>query len=250
MRKRKVLALAVIAAVVAVPSAQAHNGDGSGGWKVVASGLDNPRGISIAKNGDLWIAEAGRGGTRAPRQQRQGARQLRPGRGRPDAVVLRPQRRVHAASTRLAEARRHRPAVDRRRGHGRQRHRRERHRRPTAKHVTGLVGGGGGSAERAVLAPRARRALGHDAQDRSVEWRRPAVRRLRGRTRRPTTPTRARSTPTRTASHERQGGFVVADAAGNDVLGVDYHKHISTLAVFPDVLVAAPPFLGLPPGRR
>ena len=33
------------------------------------------------------------------------------------------------------------------------------------------------------------------------------------------------------------------------MLGVDYHKQISTLAVFPDVQVAAPPFLGLPPGR-
>ena len=48
---------------------------------------------------------------------------------------------------------------------------------------------------------------------------------------------------------ERHGGFVVADAAGNDVLGVDFHKHISTLAVFPDVQVDAPPFLGLPRGE-
>ena len=61
MRRRNVLALAAIAAVVAVPSAQAHNGTGSG-WKVVASGLDNPRGIAVAKNGDIWVAEAGRGG--------------------------------------------------------------------------------------------------------------------------------------------------------------------------------------------
>jgi hypothetical protein len=39
---------------------------------------------------------------------------------------------------------------------------------------------------------------------------------------------------------ERHGGFVVADAAGNDVLGVDFKKHISTLAVFPDTLVPFP----------
>jgi hypothetical protein len=45
-----------------------------------------------------------------------------------------------------------------------------------------------------------------------------------------------------------RGGFVVADAAANAVLGVDFHKHITTKAVFPDVQVLAPPFLGLPPG--
>ena len=61
MRRTRLLAIAAIAAIVAVPSAQAHNGTGNG-WKVVASGLDNPRGIDVAKNGDIWVAEAGRGG--------------------------------------------------------------------------------------------------------------------------------------------------------------------------------------------
>jgi hypothetical protein len=57
MQKRKLLALALVAAAIAVPSAQAHNANGNGnGWKVVASGLDNPRGIALAKNGDIWIA--------------------------------------------------------------------------------------------------------------------------------------------------------------------------------------------------
>ena len=60
MQGRKLLALAAMAAVIAVPSAQAHS-PSAPGWKVVASGLDNPRGIAIAKNGDLWIAEAGQG---------------------------------------------------------------------------------------------------------------------------------------------------------------------------------------------
>ena len=46
---------------------------------------------------------------------------------------------------------------------------------------------------------------------------------------------------------EVHGGFVVADAAGNDVLGVNFKKQISTLAVFPDVMVAAPPFIQPPP---
>ena len=58
------------------------------------------------------------------------------------------------------------------------------------------------------------------------------------------------STPTRTAWRERHGGFVVADAAGNNVLGVYLQKAISTLAAFPDVMVDAPPFLGLPAGTK
>jgi hypothetical protein len=43
---------------------------------------------------------------------------------------------------------------------------------------------------------------------------------------------------------------VVADADGNDVLGVSHKKQISTLAVFPAVPVDAPAFLGLPAGSR
>ncbi|HJQ48150.1 MAG TPA: ScyD/ScyE family protein [Amycolatopsis sp.] len=46
------------------------------------------------------------------------------------------------------------------------------------------------------------------------------------------------------------GGQVVADAGGNDLLWVAANGKISTLAVFPDVLVDAPPFLGLPPGTK
>jgi hypothetical protein len=45
------------------------------------------------------------------------------------------------------------------------------------------------------------------------------------------------------------GGSAVADAAGNSVLWVSAKGDISTLAVFPNRSVDAPPFLGLPPGR-
>ncbi|MCA9870184.1 MAG: ScyD/ScyE family protein [Anaerolineae bacterium] len=41
---------------------------------------------------------------------------------------------------------------------------------------------------------------------------------------------------------------VVADAGGNDLLKVNNNGVVSTLTVFPDTLVPAPPFLGLPPG--
>ena len=50
------------------------------------------------------------------------------------------------------------------------------------------------------------------------------------------------------SSVERSGsGFVVTDAGGNDLLTTK-HGRVSTAAVFQDQLAEAPPFLGLPPG--
>ena len=46
------------------------------------------------------------------------------------------------------------------------------------------------------------------------------------------------------------GAQIVADAGGNDLLSVKANGRISTIAVFPDVLVDAPPALGLPPGTK
>jgi len=46
------------------------------------------------------------------------------------------------------------------------------------------------------------------------------------------------------------GSRVVADAGGNSLLRVSPNGQISVLAVLPDRLVDAPPFLGLPPGTK
>jgi hypothetical protein len=46
------------------------------------------------------------------------------------------------------------------------------------------------------------------------------------------------------------GGEVVADAGGNALLWVSWTRKVSTLATFPDRMVDAPPFLGLPPGTQ
>jgi hypothetical protein len=43
---------------------------------------------------------------------------------------------------------------------------------------------------------------------------------------------------------------IVTDAAGNDLLRVAANGEISTLAVFPQRFVDAPPSLGLPPGTQ
>jgi hypothetical protein len=46
------------------------------------------------------------------------------------------------------------------------------------------------------------------------------------------------------------GGQAVVDAGGNSLLWVSANGKISTIAVFPERMVEAPPFLGLPPGTQ
>lgn len=48
----------------------------------------------------------------------------------------------------------------------------------------------------------------------------------------------------------QSGKRAIADAGGNSLLSMDTVGNISTLAVFPERLVDAPPFLGLPPGTQ
>jgi hypothetical protein len=45
-------------------------------------------------------------------------------------------------------------------------------------------------------------------------------------------------------------GWAITDAGANALLWVDHDGTISTLAVFPDTMVDAPPFLGLPEGTQ
>ncbi len=61
MRRTAILA-GLLALIVAAP-ASAHHGHGHGiRIDTIASGLDNPRHVAVAKDGDIWVAEAGRGG--------------------------------------------------------------------------------------------------------------------------------------------------------------------------------------------
>jgi hypothetical protein len=45
-------------------------------------------------------------------------------------------------------------------------------------------------------------------------------------------------------------GFLVTDSGGNDLVAVARNGAVSTTAVFDDQLATAPPFLGLPPGTK
>jgi hypothetical protein len=62
MRKRSCLPLAAVTTIaLAAPAAGAHGLD----VDVVARGLDNPRHVAVAKDGDVYVAESGRGGDHA-----------------------------------------------------------------------------------------------------------------------------------------------------------------------------------------
>lgn len=53
-----------------------------------------------------------------------------------------------------------------------------------------------------------------------------------------------------TSARVREDGAVVVDAGGNTLLAVSGSGAVSTLAVFPTQLVDAPPFLPVPPGTK
>jgi hypothetical protein len=227
MRRKTLLALVATAAIAAVPSAQAHSGT-SGGWKVVASGLDNPRGLAVAKNGDIWVAEAGRGGA-GPCFPGEGAGSPPTCFGNSGAFTLvhnGVQKRVVSGLPSLGDQTTgdnavgaHDIAVN-------------------GQHVEGLIGAGGPSPlfGKLVKVDPWKGTVSVFADISAYEA--------------ANNPDKGDIDSDAYGLTERHGGFVVADAAGNDVLGVDFHKHISTLGVFPDVQVLAPPFLGLPAGAK
>jgi len=241
MRRTTLMAFVAIAAIAAAPSAQAHPGT-NGGWKTVASGLDNPRGLSVAKNGDIWVAEAGKGG----------AGPCRPGEqpGDPDScygtsgaftlVHNGVQKRVVTGLPSFGDQGTGDNAVG------------ASDVLVSGKHVEGMIGGGGGAVERAALVAAAGPAAGlSDTMFKIDPWTgklTPFADFAAYET--ANNPDKGDIDSDSYGLTEVHGGFVVADAAGNDVLGVDFKKHISTLAVFPDVQVAAPPFLGLPAGAQ
>jgi hypothetical protein len=244
MQKRKLLALAAIAAIAAVPAAQAHS-TSAPAWKVVASGLDNPRGIAIAKNGDLWIAEAGTGGTQfcQPGEDDPTTSSCFGNTGAFTLVHHGAQKRVVSGLPSFGDS----PSGDNAVGAS--------DITVNGSHVTGLIGGGGN--------PEAVAQIGSDAALfgnvvkidpwKGALW--PFADLITYEAaNNPDGGTNPDGSPLIDSDAygiaQVHGGFVVADAAGNDVLGVTYRKHISTLAVFPPLPTDAPAFLGLPPGTK
>ena len=240
MRRKTLLALVAIAAIAAVPSAQAHSPKGSqpAPWTVVASGLDNPRGLAVAKNGDIWVAEAGKGGAGPCMPGPEGPPNTCFGASGAYTLVHNgSQKRVVTGLPSFGDEGTGDNAIG------------ASDIVVNGSHVTGLLGGGGGADERAALVATAGPAA--DWFNRMVKidpWSgklKPFADFAAYET--ANNPDKGEIDSDSYGLAEVHGGFVVADAAGNDVLGVNFKKQISTLAVFPDVIVPAPPFIQPPP---
>jgi hypothetical protein len=231
------LALAAVTALggaaTAAPGKATSGGGGRGGLKVVATGLDNPRGIGFGPDGALYVAESGSGGPGpcvggGP----EGGETCFGRTGAVTRITKRSQRRVLTGLPSLAE-----PGGFAATG-------------PVDLGFSGwtgylLVGNFGGPAERAQFGPGARR-LGKLLK---VDLR--GIRAVADFAR-----FEAANDPDQGAGagggepgiNSNPNGLLVrgriqlvADAGGNDLLKVDRKGRISVVAVFPPREVEAPP---------
>lgn len=234
MRRSLVLATALLAtgagsAAAAVPQ----------GWEVVATGLDNPRGVAFGKHGEVLVAEAGRGGdSTACRQGPEGGQECLGATGAVTAVWRNGQKRVVTGLPSLA-------------GEGGA--------AATGPQGLGIVDGrlwisiglGGDAAGREALGADA--ALlgtvvsigrkGHGHRHRGGGGGRPAGPRVVADLvayEQAENPDGGVPDSNPFGLLPWRGGAAVADAGGNDVLHVSRKGGIRTLATFPDVMVPAP----------
>ena len=225
-----------LALLALAPAAAAH-----GGPKVVASGLDNPRGLDVDPvTGAIYVAEAGRGGAGPCIVGGEGGDVCAGASGAITRIGFGHQRRVvrdlpSVAGAGGAGASGPQDVDIKRFGRG--------------AFVTGL----GGTPEDRVTLGEVGAGLGKLY----------SFSRFRGvRERADLTAYEAAADPDKdipgsegvdsnpTGVLKQRGGFVAVDAGGNDLLRVSRRGEVSTLAVFPSQFVDAPPFLGLPPGTK
>ncbi len=211
-------------------------------FEVVASGLDNPRGLAFAPNGALYVAEAGRGGDVSSLRLQYGGSPIELFFGTTGAiteVLDRVQTRVVIGLPSKAQAGGYRAAGpdDLALGTGN-----------VAFVVTGLGLPEGTPALREAFDPAAAdlgRLLRVDLREGTWESVADLVAYEAAHD-----PDGAGVDSNPYALLSVPGCFIVADAGGNDLLSVKPNGEVSTLALFPNWLVDAPPSLGLPPGAR
>ena len=210
-------------------------------FDVVASGLDNPRGLTFAHDGALYITEAGRGGDGPcladPREE--GGERCFGLSGAITQVLDGVQTRIITGLPSLAGAGGYRAAGPSDIALG-------------AGNIAFIVTGLGTPAG----TPENRDALGPDAADlgklllvnlKQGAWESVADVVVYESTE---DPDGAGADSNPYALLSAPGRFIVADAGGNDLLGIKHNGEISTLTVFPNRMADAPPSFGLPQGAQ
>lgn len=229
----------LIAVSMAAPAAQASkNSPSSVTPVVVASGLDNPRQLSLARNGDIYVAEAGRGALGGD-----GSGPCLPNPEDPaDQVCF----GTSGAVTRISQG--------------------------TQKRVvTGLPSIAGADGSQAigpsdVFADRGKlRVLIGLGADPAVRTTFPQLAKMGTLVKirhgkavviADVAAFEAKTNPIHEADSNPVGllrtgrSYVIADAGGNTVVRAGKRGSMSTLAVLKDQDATAPPFLGLPPGTK
>jgi hypothetical protein len=205
-------------------------------FEVVASGLDNPRGLAFAPNGTLYVVEAGRGGEGPCFPGPEGQKACF---GLSGAIT----RVRHGHQTRVVTGL---PSLASHEGFA-----------ATGPHDLALRGSNVGFVVTGLGGPPSfRDQYGPSAAD--------LGKLLQVHLKKGTWESVADLAAYEASADPDGGGVfsnpyavlsvhgrrIVADAGGNDLLSVNNRGEVSTLAVFPDRPVDAPPFLGLPPGTQ
>lgn len=226
--KRIALGAVVALSVIVVPGvAQAGST-----LTTVASGLDNPRGLAFGLDGSLYVAEAGRGGAGPCFPGPEGEACFGTS-GAVSKVTNGGVRRVVTGLPSIAAPNGRNaigPSDVSARGH-----------------LTFVVGLGADPALRAQLPPLAQQASGWLLRDKRHGWRQVADVAGFEATANPDGGAPDSNPHSLLDTHH---GYLVADAGGNSLVRVAPNGQVSTVAVFPDQMVDAPPFLGLPPGTK
>ena len=230
---------ALVATMFVAPTAAADEH-----WKVVASGLDNPRQLSFGPKGDLFVAEAGRGGdgpcVTGPEGEsvcfgKSGAitRVSLDGKGKHKGSqkrVLTKLPSIAAEGTGEQAIGPHDVVVE------------------GSKKLVFTVGLGADPAVRNDPQYTAFKDMGTLRSATIGSKKTKLVADIAKHEARTNPIHEADSNPVGFIRHG--SGYVVADAGGNTLVGVSKKGRMSTLAVFQDQLAFAPPFLGLPPGTQ
>jgi hypothetical protein len=225
-----------VAALVAASMAGPATGDPAGA-QVVASGLNNPRHLTVAATGDIFVAEAGTGG----------AGPCFPSPEDPQAVVC---FGLSGSITRVSGTHQHRVVTE-------------------LPSIADRVTGGSASGPAGVIATGGNKltimvGLGANPQLRDanpvlsqmgtlleVHWRNGKSTTLADIAAHEAATNPIHDPDSNPVSVLRQGStYVMADAGGNTVVRANKHGSTSTIAVLPDQSAIAPPFLGLPPGTQ